>query len=366
LTVFLADVKEQHLRKGDTVGDMLINGNTFVILLSAARDQSVPRELDLQRIRDRIAKPIHEFLANRVPAPFRDQILCYMGCAVVERDLNQRPERMIYQALDDALRTSLHTAVVGRPDRLSNLRQVLMERAVRPVYQPLVDLQRARVIGYEALSRVPFHLFTDIEQLFHTAQESNFVWQLERLCREKALKGLGRFPEGVSLFLNVEPISMSDPQFRSPEALQLIRDAGLAPDRVVLEVTEHSGVQDFQAFRETLEYFRGQGFRLAIDDVGTAYSGLRSIAELHPDFIKIDMSLTRDVHENGIKRDLIQTINRFSEKAGISLIAEGVETPDELRTLRSIGVRLAQGYLFARPDSPIPEACLDAIARDSR
>ena len=88
-------------------------------------------------------------------------------------------------------------------------------------------------------------------------------------------------------------------------------------------MTEHSAVCDFQAFSETLDYFREQGFRRAIDDVGSAYSGLQSVAEIRPDFIKVDMSLTRDVHRHGIKRDLIQTIARFSAKSGISLIGEG-------------------------------------------
>jgi EAL domain-containing protein (putative c-di-GMP-specific phosphodiesterase class I) len=165
----------------------------------------------------------------------------------------------------------------------------------------------------------------------------------------------------MSLFINVEPDSVSDPEFRSQGTLQMIQDAGLSPERVVLEVTEHSAVQDFSAFRKTLQHFRDRGFRLAIDDVGSAYSGLQSIAEIGPDFIKIDMSLTRDLHRNSIKRDLISTINKFSRMSGISLIAEGVETLEELRELRRIGVVLAQGYLFARPEHPLPAARLEAL-----
>jgi EAL domain-containing protein (putative c-di-GMP-specific phosphodiesterase class I) len=117
-------------------------------------------------------------------------------------------------------------------------------------------------------------------------------------------------------------------------------------------MTEHSAIRDYGAIRNALEGFRRRGFRLAMDDVGSGYSGLQAIAEISPDFIKIDMSLVRDVHRHPIKHELISTIRRFSDSTGISMIAEGVEAPDELDSLLASGVRCAQGFLFARPDAP--------------
>ena len=100
---------------------------------------------------------------------------------------------------------------------------------------------------------------------------------------------------------------------------------------------------------------------LAVDDVGSGYSGLKSIAEIKPDFIKIDMALIRDIDQHPIKQDLTGTIARFSTSSGITLIAEGVETVEELRCLQTIGVRFAQGFLFARPGPPFPRADLSVL-----
>ncbi|PYT36701.1 MAG: hypothetical protein DMF52_05910 [Acidobacteria bacterium] len=126
-------------------------------------------------------------------------------------------------------------------------------------------------------------------------------------------------------------------------------------------MTEHSAVRDFTSLRQLLSYLQFHGFRLAVDDVGSGYSGLKSIAEIKPDFIKIDMALIRDIHLHPIKQDLTGTIARFSTSSGITLIAEGVEGSEELRCLQAIGVRYAQGFLFARPGPPFPQADLSAI-----
>ena len=358
---FLAEFKEKSLRREDDVSDMMVSGNAFVILVSPPRGNTKLERTNLEQLRNRLREPLRQFVSRRVPDQFSDRFGCHVGCALIEHDPNQRPERQIYQALDRAKADSLRSKDEDRQSRSDTLQQILRERGVRPVYQPVVDLVRREVIGFEALSRVTAGLFRNVEQMFRVAQEANATWELERLCREKAIHGVGEFPRGKLLFLNVEPDSVYDPQFRGPRILELLREAGLVPQNVVLEITEHSSVQDFRAFRETLKHFRSQGFLLAIDDVGSAYSGLQSIAEVRPDFIKIDMSLTRDLHRNRIKRDLIHTINRFSISSGISLIAEGVETVEELRELHRIGVVLAQGYLFARPEHPFPKAQLEFL-----
>jgi EAL domain-containing protein (putative c-di-GMP-specific phosphodiesterase class I) len=242
------------------------------------------------------------------------------------------------------------------------LKEVLKTGAIRSVYQPVVDLRLRRAIGYEALTRLASNAFSGPEQLFKAAYENDAVWKLERLCRMRAIEGAGQFGPDRLLFLNVEPDSFYDPVLRSEETSRLLRDANLTAAQIVLEITEHSAVQDHEAFRQMLSFFQFHGFRLAVDDVGSGYSGLRSIAELRPDFIKIDMSLIRDIHLHPIKQDLTSTIVRFSNRSGTTLIAEGVETIEELRCLQKIGVRLAQGYLFARPAPQIPDINQEAFA----
>jgi len=200
-----------------------------------------------------------------------------------------------------------------------------------------------------------------VELLFKAAEANDVLWSLERLCRRKALQGLPAMAPDQLLFLNMEPDSIYDPALRSEEIFTLLGEADLKPSQVVLEITEHSAVQEYEAFRQMLNYFQFHGFRLAVDDVGSGYSGLKSVAELRPNFIKIDMALIRDIHLHPIKQDLTATIVRFSSSSGTTLIAEGVETVEELRCLQRIGVRFAQGYLFARPGPPLPQPDLSVL-----
>ena len=161
-----------------------------------------------------------------------------------------------------------------------------------------------------------------------------------------------RLSSPKSLFLNIEPDSLFDPQLRNAAFLEQMEHAGLAPGRIVFEVTEHAAVRDFTSLKRVVEETRAIGFRLAMDDVGSGYAGLKSIAEIRPDFLKIDMSLVRDLHLDPIKRELITTIRRFSESTGIAIVAEGVESEAEMVSLSDAGVRCAQGFLFAEPDAP--------------
>lgn len=359
---FLASVRTVDLRREDFVSEVMISGNAFVILVSPPRRKSQMETADLRRIRDRLHGRLSRFLARRIPPDVAGRFPCFIGCAIVEDDESVRTERLVYRALDEAHADSLRERDRHAFMAASNLRQVIENGLVSSVYQPVIDLNEGRIIGYEALSRVVGGHFENVDAMFRAAERSDALWKLERLCRERALAGVSEMPRDLLLFMNVEPESIYDPQFRSDRTLKLLERAHITPDRVVLEVTEHSAVHDFTAFRQTLGYFRSKGFRLAIDDMGSAYAGLQAVAEIQPDFLKVDMSLVRDLNLNILKRELIATMQRFSGSVGIQLIAEGIEKPEELKTLRDIGVCIGQGYLFARPAAPMPAADLSLIA----
>src|SRR5262249_15088468 len=245
-----------------------------------------------------------------------------------------RFERRVYAALEEAFTDSLQEKKREHRHNAMLLKEVLKTGAVHTVYQPVVDLLERRTIGYEALTRLSKGHFPGPDQLFKVAYENDSIWRLDRLCRERAIRAARDFGSDQLLFLNMEPDSIHDPDLRSEATREMLRASNLSPAQVVLEITEHSAVQDHAAFREMLQQFHHQGFRMAMDDVGSGYSGLRSIAELRPDFIKIDMALIRDIHLHPIKQDLTATIARFSSGSGITLIAEGVETIEELRCLK--------------------------------
>ena len=352
---FLASIKTIDLRREDFVSEVMISGNAFVILLAPPRGKQIIDADDLRRVRDRLHGKLKRFLGKRLPPEISERFTCYIGASLVRHDPQMRLERLVYRALDEAQADSLAERDRAAHGQLVSLKEVLASRLVRAVYQPVIDIARSDVLGYEALSRPSGGQFESIDQLFKAAYESQSIWPLERLCRERAMEGLQQLRPGSLLFLNVEPDSIYDPYFQSNETLEMLRQARLTPDRVVLEMTEHSAVRDFTAFRQTLTYFRSLGFRLAIDDMGSGYSALISVAEIQPEFVKIDMSLIRDLHNRPLKRELVDTITRFSRRAGIEVIAEGIECVEELEVLREIGVHHAQGFLFARPSSPPPD-----------
>jgi EAL domain-containing protein (putative c-di-GMP-specific phosphodiesterase class I) len=122
----------------------------------------------------------------------------------------------------------------------------------------------------------------------------------------------------------------------------------------VVEVTEKNVVEDFALMRDVVKRLRARGFRVAVDDAGAGYSGLQTMVEIEPDFIKLDISLTRGIEESVVRQKLVGTLSDFCRNAGIGLIAEGIEHRDQLDVLNDLGVPFAQGYLFARPASPYP------------
>ena len=349
---FLEDYVAHRMRSSDLLVEPATQGNAFVLLLGPPRFGRNLDLADLARVRSRLKRHVRERLNQKLPADICEEFGCYVGGALMRHDPAVPLDRMVFRSLEEAFADALKDREFDVRRHAMQLHRVLELGLVHAVYQPVVDLVDQRVIGYEALTRVAPGRFPNTDLLFKAANENDSLWSLERLCRRRALEGLPQLERDQLLFLNIQPDALYDPELRDADFLTLLRKAGLAPGQVVLEMTEHSAVRDFAAFRRTLQHFRSSGFRLAMDDVGSGYSGLQAIAELSPDFIKADMALVRDLHRHPIKRELISTMRRFSDSTGIILVAEGVETLEELVGLRELGVRCAQGFLFARPGAP--------------
>jgi EAL domain-containing protein (putative c-di-GMP-specific phosphodiesterase class I) len=352
ISTFLPEFSRRALRRSDRLLEPVISGNSFVVLLTPPRDERSFNRTDLASVRNRLLRELNRHLSRTMPRPALERFQAYVGASLVRHDSGIDGRRIIYRGVEEAIADAMLQREREERRRNIYLRRILRGGQVHAVYQPVVDLVERRVIGYEALTRLQRAEFRSPDQLFRVAHESGALWTLERLCRKRALETLPPFEDDQLLFLNIEPDSMFDPQLRDAAFLQQMNHAGLAPDRIVLEVTEHAAVRDFASFKRVMKEIRALGFRLAMDDVGSGYAGLQSIAEIRPDYLKIDMSLVRDLHLNAIKRELITTIHRFSESTGIAIVAEGVESEAEMISLTDTGVRCAQGFLFAEPDSP--------------
>lgn len=271
----------------------------------------------------------------------------YVGSATIFRNPKIRTERNIYRGIREAAQAARSVEHRERTRKVADLKTTLREGAVYIEYHPIVVTETAEVYGYEALARGSLRGLRSPEVMFSVAEEANLIWELSRLCRRRAIEGIqSNLGPGELLFLNIDPHDFRDPTFRYFDVDELGVEQ---PDRIVLEITERTAITDYPAFQEYLKTFRDQGFRFAVDDAGSGYAGLGSIANLSPDYIKLDISLISGIDTNFMKQNLVETMVSFADDHGIKVIAEGVEREEEWETVKGLGVHLTQGFLFHKP-----------------
>jgi EAL domain-containing protein (putative c-di-GMP-specific phosphodiesterase class I)/GGDEF domain-containing protein len=245
---------------------------------------------------------------------------------------------------------------VTLPDNGGLLRDIIANKCISTLFQPIVDLKSAEIIGYEALSRGPAgtSLHSPLS-LIAQAEADGLIWQLEELFREKAIVAAKGQSLKNLLFLNVDPNVVNDPSFFSGFTRQSILDHGLMPEMIVFEITERSAIESYKSFRSAMLHYIEQGYKTAIDDTGAGYSNLSMINKIKPNFIKIDMDLIRGVDADSFKQAIIKSFVWLANLTNIQLVAEGIETMEEARTLHSLGVHAGQGYLLGRPSPELTE-----------
>lgn len=230
------------------------------------------------------------------------------------------------------------------------LDRMLKERSIKSVYQPITKLADGKIFGYESLTRCPEgSLFDGPLALFKFAERHHQDFALDRLARETAIRYCPELETKQKIFMNVSMGIMNDPHFVSGQTVRWLQERGLKPDQVVLELTERSSIDDFNAAKKILVHYRDQGYEIAIDDAGAGYSSLQSIVELNPDYIKVDRSLISNADQDEMKKHMLRTFIRYAKRMNIRTVAEGIERPEELRLVRAIGFDYGQGYLLGRP-----------------
>mgnify|MGYP000327251154 CR=1 FL=1 len=246
---------------------------------------------------------------------------------------------------------------------IKELHYIIENNLVTSVFQPIVDIKQNRLYGYEALSRGPkeSHLFSPL-QLFNTACESNRLSELEYACRDAACKSYSEYePEG-KLFINVSPISLMEKGYEEGMTHWLLSHYNISPEKVVIELSEQYPLNDYKALKKAFQHFREEGFEVALDDLGAGYAGLKTWSELRPDYVKIDRHFIDSINKDPIKREFVRSIHEIALELNCQVIAEGIETAEELALLYSLGIRYAQGYYLGRPCTP-PESENTIIGR---
>lgn len=238
----------------------------------------------------------------------------------------------------------------SEPKTLTTLKNILKYHNIRSVFQPIVSLTDAEIIGYEALSRGPKGSLLEYpDSLFSTAEEFNLVWELEYLCRDMALKKSQKIIPFKMIFINVDPKIMKDPRFQKGQTRDLLNKFCANAGNVIFEITEKTAINDYHNFCRILDNYTSQGYKIAIDDTGSGYSGLRTIAETRPNFIKIDIELIRNIDKDSLKQAMLKALYDFSCNTNSKIIAEGIETQAELAALIKIGIPYGQGFFLQKP-----------------
>jgi EAL domain-containing protein (putative c-di-GMP-specific phosphodiesterase class I) len=225
----------------------------------------------------------------------------------------------------------------------SRIRAILDSDHMDIEFQPIFDLLDCRIVSLEALARFWTEPMRPPSAWFAEATEVGLGVELELAAIRAALLRLDDFPPDVAIALNVSPATALDPQFC--EALLDVAD------RVVIEITEHAQVDDYDALRDALAPLRERGAQLAIDDVGAGFANLRHILRLAPDIVKLDLSLTQEIARDPAREALASSLVGFAGGVGASIVAEGISSDEDLALLRTLGVDYGQGFHLARPSS---------------
>jgi EAL domain-containing protein (putative c-di-GMP-specific phosphodiesterase class I) len=219
-------------------------------------------------------------------------------------------------------------------------------------YQPIVDLDGKRVVAYEALVRSKHPQMRDAAPVLNAAERLGRLSELGQRVRELAPQPFTTDRTGADrlLFINVNPLDLEDESLYSTDS-----PLAAMASRVVLELTERASLAGVKASSERIERLRRIGYRIAIDDLGSGYAALSALASLQPDFVKLDMAITREIDSDPTRQNIMAPMIRVIHDLGAEVVGAGVESEAEARTLSRLGCDYLQGYFFARPRAAFPD-----------
>jgi len=231
---------------------------------------------------------------------------------------------------------------------------ILMKEKISTVFQPIISLEDCKVLGYEALSRGPENSYMNSPKvLMDVGGKYNREMELEELFSSKALEKFSMVNGMGKIFLNVSPKNLHSIEFKTFFSKASLNKYSLKCEDIIFEVTEKDEVIDIEDFKKSVEHYKMLNYEIAIDDSGTGYSGLNRLCTIKPKYIKLDIELISNIDKDKTKIAIVKSMQEFCLLSGSNLIAVGIETEEELKTLIKIGVQYGQGYFIQRPKEQI-------------
>ncbi|MCB0272121.1 MAG: EAL domain-containing protein [Bdellovibrionales bacterium] len=354
----LLDMRGHTIRKKDLITLTEVQGYSFLIFLSEGRKESgrdVLLKEDVEFACERVQKHLQHNLFLELYNYLHGLPKISVGYSLVLHNPMVAKTRTILHMIDEARNISALHHSQNELRRRGRLQKILLEENVKTLYQPIIDIKNQNIFAFEALSRGPKN--SEIEApiiLFTLAEEIGLLYDLDRLCRRRAIVNAKGKPAGKKLFVNTLPNLIFDPEFGAKAFVEFLGENNIPIGDVVFEITERNAIEQFGKFKKALKYYIDAGIEIAIDDVGAGYSSLEAIVEIKPTFVKIDASVIRGLHESEIKRQMLKALIMLSKSIDAKIVAEGVENKKDLEVLVDYQIDYAQGYYFARPAPPFP------------
>jgi diguanylate cyclase (GGDEF)-like protein len=367
LLVEMGRILRGQLRASDRV--FRIGGDEFAILLQhtdAGNAKIVANRLLAACVEPRSAGVFRRgfgFSGGLTSAPAfassRDQLLTQADEALYQA---KRDGRCMVRIFDPAASKATHDIrVLG--ERSAAVADVLRGGGLRPVYQPVIDLRNGEVLAFEGLTRLPDGTpFSDPGALFQAAEAAGRTYELDLACVTTILNGARTIDRRIGLSLNISPRTLETPEFAPEPFVARLAMAGWEPERIILELTERDAVQDIDRLRRVLDRLQATGLRIAADDVGAGNAGLRLLSQIQFDIVKLDLTLVQEGVWRGTSLEVVRSLADLAARWGAMVVAEGVETPAQLRLIRGLPIAAAQGYLLGRPATVPDQGPIDLDA----
>lgn len=327
-----------------------LDGYLPVLVLTADVNVEVKERALVAGAKDFLTKPFD-----------RTEVLLRVANLLETRALYRRLERnnaTLQASLDDHLAAARRSAA-DHERRHEHIDQALAPGGLAMVFQPVADLATGEMVGVEALARFNVEPRRPPDEWFDEAERVGRGAELELAAISAALSRFGELPPHAFLAVNASPTTAAMPELESLIARH-------PTDRIVLELTEHTKVDDYDGLLAALDRLRKLGTRIAVDDTGAGYAGLQHLLRIRPHVLKLDTALTHGIDSDPVRRSLAAALVTFASETDATIIAEGIETAEELATLQRLGIPWGQGFHLARPaDLPKRTPGL-ALTRPSR
>lgn len=347
------------VRNNDLIALTETQGYSFIIFLSETRKERTGHVLskdDVEMVCARVQNYLHSTLFFELYNHLKGLPKLNVGYSFVVHNPMIQARRTIYNLIDEAREiVKLQMSQLELKNR-GHLQKILLEEQITTVYQPIVRLKDYTIMGYESLSRGPKN--SEIEApiiLFTLAEETGLVFELDRVCRKRAIINAKGKIKGRKLFVNTLPNLIYDPDFEAGSFAKFLEANEIPITDIVFEITEQNAIEQYAHFKQAISYYTDVGITIAIDDVGAGYSSLEAIMEIRPRYVKIDASIIRGAHGSPAKRAMLTALHSLAKSIDAETIAEGVETLEDMETVKGLDIDYAQGYYFARPAFPFPD-----------